>query len=206
MFICRTKLYMTRFHKLQSAMIVVRLELVKTLLFLVYLEFVDGLAPTWKNEVVVSSRTYCAQRKRNYYAKASLRRRIHRVGTRCLPELMLIEIHVTMWCNRTKWVNWLLELHRLYTLLYRHCQRCVTFSTITHTTGARITKAYDVTIQRYRKSHTKIVSEMHILRCTGSKFCVKFQRCPLKFPTKCWTHTPQNMTNCDILQLWHCNF
>ena len=27
----------------------------------------------------------------------------------------------------------------------------------------------------------------------GSKFCVKFQRCHLKFHTKVWTHTPQNV-------------
>ena len=60
--------------------------------------------------------------------------------------------------------------------------------------GASLTKAYDVTIQRYRNSHAKIEdSKMHILRCMGSKFCVKFQRCPLKFHTKFWTHTPQNM-------------
>ena len=40
---------------------------------------------------------------------------------------------------------------------------------------------------------------MHILRFMGSKFCVKFQRCPLKFHTKFWTHTPQNMhfTRCE---------
>ena len=51
--------------------------------------------------------------------------------------------------------------------------------------GDRLTKAYDVTIQRYRNSHAKIVdSKIHILRCMGSKFCVKFQRCPLKFHTK----------------------
>ena len=56
---------------------------------------------------------------------------------------------------------------------------------------------------------------MHILRCMGSKFCVKFQRCPLKFHTKIWTHTPQNMhftvscfcvwvtisLNCDVISL-----
>ena len=60
--------------------------------------------------------------------------------------------------------------------------------------GARLTKAYDVTIQRYRNSHAKIHdSKMHILRCMDSKFCVKFQRCPLKFHTKFWTHTPPNM-------------
>ena len=51
--------------------------------------------------------------------------------------------------------------------------------------GARLTKAYDVTIQRYRNPHAKIKeSEMHILRCLSSIFCVKFQRCPLKFHTK----------------------
>ena len=52
----------------------------------------------------------------------------------------------------------------------------------------------DVTIQRYRNSQAKIEdSKMHILRCMDSKFCVKFQRCPLKFHTKFLTHTPQNM-------------
>ena len=43
----------------------------------------------------------------------------------------------------------------------------------------------------------------------GSKFCVKFQRCPLKFRTKFWTHTPKtlhftrslNLTTYDILEL-----
>ena len=56
---------------------------------------------------------------------------------------------------------------------------------------------------------------MHFLRCMGSKFCVKFQRAPLKFHTKFWTHTPQNMNftvfyfcvwvtislNCDVISL-----
>ena len=56
---------------------------------------------------------------------------------------------------------------------------------------------------------------MHILRCMCSKFCVKFQRAPLKFHTKFWTHTPQNMHftvfnfcvwvtisfNCDVISL-----
>ena len=55
---------------------------------------------------------------------------------------------------------------------------------------ARLTKAYDVTIQRYRNSHTKIESKMHILRCMGSKICAKFRRWPLKFHTKFWSHTP----------------
>ena len=53
------------------------------------------------------------------------------------------------------------------------------------TPGARLTKAYDVTIQRYRNSHAKTENgKMHILRCMGSKFCAKFQRYPLKFHTK----------------------
>ena len=48
--------------------------------------------------------------------------------------------------------------------------------------GARLTKAYDVTIQRHRNSYAKIKdSKMDILRC------------PLKFHTKFWTHTPQNV-------------
>ena len=42
--------------------------------------------------------------------------------------------------------------------------------------GARLTKAYDVTIQRYRNSHAETEdSKMHILRCTGSKVCVSFE-------------------------------
>ena len=53
------------------------------------------------------------------------------------------------------------------------------------TPGARLTKAYDVTIPRYRNSHSKNENrKMHILRRMGSKFCVKFQRSPLKFHTK----------------------
>ena len=56
---------------------------------------------------------------------------------------------------------------------------------------------------------------MHIFRCMGSQFCVKFQRAPLKFHTKFWTHPPQNMQftvfnfcvwvtislNCDVISL-----
>ena len=56
---------------------------------------------------------------------------------------------------------------------------------------------------------------MHILQCMGSKFCVKFQRAPLKFHTNLWTHTPQNVhftvlyfcvwvtisLNCDVISL-----
>ena len=73
--------------------------------------------------------------------------------------------------------------------------------------GGRLTKTYDVTIPRYRKSQRKItVGKMHILRCMGSKFCVKFQRAPLKFHTRFWTHSPQNMhfTRCSKFdELWY---
>ena len=68
--------------------------------------------------------------------------------------------------------------------------------------GARPNKAYDVTIQRYRKSHENEVSKMHILQCMGSKFCVKFQMCPLKFQTKVWNHTPQNLYPYEVLKDW----
>ena len=56
---------------------------------------------------------------------------------------------------------------------------------LSQTSGDRLTMAYYITIQRYRNSHAKIeYSKMHILQCMGSKFCVKFQRCPLKFHAK----------------------
>ena len=56
---------------------------------------------------------------------------------------------------------------------------------------------------------------MHILRYMGQKYYVKFQRAPLKFHTKVWTHTPQDMhftvfnfcvwvtisLNCDVISL-----
>ena len=65
-----------------------------------------------------------------------------------------------------------------------------------------LTKAYDVTIQRYRNSHAKIEdSKMHILRCMGLKFCVKFQRRPLKISKKIFNPYPYTHT-----QLWHLKF
>ena len=55
----------------------------------------------------------------------------------------------------------------------------------------RLTKACDVIVQRYRNSNTQD-NKMHILWCMELK-SVKFQRRPLKFHTKVWTHTAQNM-------------
>ena len=80
-----------------------------------------------------------------------------------------------------------------------------------NTSGARFIKAFDVIIWSYHKSHTQIkVIEMHILRCVGSEFCLKFRRYPLKFHTKferihaklwsLWSVT--TLTNYYI-ELWH---
>ena len=47
---------------------------------------------------------------------------------------------------------------------------------------------------------------MHIFWCMGSKSWVKFQRCPLKFHTKFWTHNTAKMhfTRCQkIDDLWY---
>ena len=78
--------------------------------------------------------------------------------------------------------------------------------------GYRLTTIYDVTIQRYRKSHTKTeVSKMHILWCMGSKVLCEISKVPLKFHSKVWTHTAKicilrgvkNLTNYDIVDLSH---
>ena len=72
---------------------------------------------------------------------------------------------------------------------------------IAKTTGARLTKAYDLTIQIYHKYKTK-VNKMHNLRCMGCNFFVKFWRRPLKFGA----HTQQNMPfmRCKKLdELWY---
>ena len=81
-------------------------------------------------------------------------------------------------------------------------------------TGTRLTKAYDVTIQRYRNSHAKIQeSKMHILQCMGSKIRVKFQK-----EGNLWNFTQNlepihrkicilrggtNLATYDILKFWH---
>ena len=74
-------------------------------------------------------------------------------------------------------------MHERWGYLWRHDMRCKPRVSITdsESPGARLTKAYDVTIQRYRNSHAKIEnSKIHILQCMDSKFFVKFQRCPFK--------------------------
>ena len=64
--------------------------------------------------------------------------------------------------------------------------------------------------------------KMHMLRCMGSKCCVKFQKSPLKFLTKSWIHTQKYMhftdcvwfttsLNCDVISIcetvpWCCLF
>ena len=61
-------------------------------------------------------------------------------------------------------------------------------------TEHRRTRAYDVTIQRYRKSFTKVnVNKMYIWRHVSSNFCVKCQWRPLKILRIFWIHTHQDM-------------
>ena len=76
--------------------------------------------------------------------------------------------------------------------------------------GVRLTKAYDVTIKLYRNSYAKIKdSNMHILWCMGSTFCVKgsLRNTTKKFePThrKMWIlRGVKKLTTYDILELWH---
>ena len=71
--------------------------------------------------------------------------------------------------------------------------------------GARLTKAYDVTIQRYRNSHAKNEDgKMHILRCMGSKFCMNFTQNFEPIPLKiCILRGVKNLTTYDILELLH---
>ena len=79
---------------------------------------------------------------------------------------------------------------------FRRNARVVLSATIPCESGARLTKAFDVTMQRYRTSRAKIdTSQMHVLLCMGSKFCVKFQRFSLKFHAKFWSHTSQGGKN-----------
>ena len=61
-------------------------------------------------------------------------------------------------------------------------------------------------------NNTKIkASKLHILRYMGSKFCVKFQRCPLKFTQSfepihlkiCILRGVKCLTTYDILDLWY---
>ena len=128
--------------------------------------------------------------------------------TECPPAWMsLMTVHFPQKMIASMWKIHLEYELNYFIILFRCCEsETLSLETIKLTSherhdilnhrqpGARLTKAYDVTIQRYRNSHAKKHdSKMHILRCMGSNFCVKFQRCPLKFHTKFWTHTPQNM-------------
>ena len=76
--------------------------------------------------------------------------------------------------------------------------------------GACFSKAYDVTVQRYCKPY-KLVSEMHILQCLGSKLCenskVSFEisrkiriPCTAKYA---FLWGAKGLTNYDIIELWH---
>ena len=124
-----------------------------------------------------------------------------RPGDNRFSEPMMISLLTHICVTQPQWVNgWLMLLvvfHELYHLAKP---------------GARLTKAYGFTIERYRNSHANIENtKMHILQCMGSKFCVKFQGCPLKFQTNfrpihrkvCILRGVNNLTTFDISELWH---
>ena len=55
----------------------------------------------------------------------------------------------------------------------------------------------------YNTTSTTLSNIKHLVNCIFCgiqtlKFCVKFQRAPLKFHTKFWTHIPQNMHSTDF--------
>ena len=81
--------------------------------------------------------------------------------------LFLLNKYMLVCINKLLYTSWLLATSR---------KSVLTAQKTIKTSGARLTKVYDVTIQRYRNSHAKIEdSEMHISWSIGSKFCVKFQ-------------------------------
>ena len=65
--------------------------------------------------------------------------------------------------------------------------------------GARLTKAYDVTTQRYRNSHAKIEdSKMHLLRCEFKILC-EISKVPFEISRKIlnsYTAKLQHFTEC----------
>ena len=103
------------------------------------------------------------------------------------PECLEIETHVKLF-------EWCIHVDSKSRGFARCCDR--TFYLLQNRgPGVRLTKTCDVIFQRYRTLYRTIkVRKMHILRCMGSKFCVKFQMCPLKYHTKFWTHTPQKIS------------
>ena len=88
---------------------------------------------------------------------------------------------------------------------FRRNSRVVSRATIPCESGARLTKAYDVTIQRFN-SHAKIeTSQMHVLLCMVSKFCALWNFTQNVEPIHrkiCNLRGGKNLTTYDILELW----
>ena len=69
--------------------------------------------------------------------------------------------------------------------------------------GARLTKNYDVTIQRYRNSHAKIEnSKVLILRCIGSKFCVKILEMPFEISHEIKYSYTEKYAFYEVIKIW----
>ena len=64
--------------------------------------------------------------------------------------------------------------------------------------GGRFKNTYELLNQRALKF--SYVNKIHIFQCMGKIFCVEFQRYPLKFHTKCLTHTLKDMI---FMQFWN---
>ena len=69
--------------------------------------------------------------------------------------------------------------------------------------GARLAKAYDVTIQRYRNSHAKIEkSKMHILRCMDSKILCEISKVPFEISHKILNSYTAKYAFYEVLKIW----
>ena len=64
--------------------------------------------------------------------------------------------------------------------------------------GGRFKNTYELLNLRARTSST--VNKIYIFQCLGKIFCVEFQRYPLKFHTKYYTHTLEQMI---FIQHWN---
>ena len=112
-----------------------------------------------------------------------------RPGGKPLSEPMMVSLLTHIYASRG--LNLMLYIARDSTWILNSLRAGDTY--MNEWARDRLTKAYGVTMQRYRKSRPKIIIKRIFNGVWGQNFCVKFQICPLKFHTKCWTHTSQNM-------------
>ena len=108
----------------------------------------------------------------------------------CVIDIFVITIqiwwkfHFALTLNLTKWSLKTFATETIIVLLWHMQYHVAIWWWITELQWGEI--FYDIKIQRYNESHRKIkISEIHTF--------VKFQRCPLKFHTKFWTHPLENI-------------